>query len=116
MSDVLYRYDTVRWSFGVDQFDEPIPGHRLTIECNEYPVSKRTPQGAWIETGGRLRFVKLTAHKQYACETRELAANSFRHRKLRQIRILQAQLADAEKALKLLELDFNASCKNYRCP
>jgi len=103
MTEVLYRYDMVRWSLGVDQWDNSIPGHSLTVRCSEYHIIRRTPQGAWIEANGGEKFVRLTARKQFACETRELAAESFRRRKQRHLGILKAQIEDVEKALKLID-------------
>ncbi len=91
-SETLYRYDIVRWSLGVDQFDEPIPGARIEVHCIEYPILKRTAKGAWIDVGSAgHRFVRQTARKQYACETPALAAESFRYRKASQIHVLAAR-------------------------
>lgn len=103
VAGVLYRYDVRRWSLGVDEWDNPIPGCRLDVQCDEYPIVKRTAKGAWIDVYGTQRFVLLTARKQYACETSELAAESFRHRKAKQIRILKRQIAEAEAALRVLD-------------
>lgn len=93
---VLYRFNVRRYSNGVDEFDASLPGYTLAVNCDEYPILKRTPKGAWIDDGGRKRFVRLSATKQYACPTVELAAESFRRRKTRQIAILMAQLDEVE--------------------
>ncbi len=50
--ETFYRFDTVRYSLGLDQFDEPLPGSRLEVRCSEFPVIKRTPKGAWIDDYG----------------------------------------------------------------
>lgn len=99
----LYRFDTVRQSLGVDEWDEPLPGRRLEVKCTEYPIVKRTPKGAWIDCYGTQRFVLLTARKQFACETREAAAESFRRRKQCQIKLLSERINDAKEALKLID-------------
>lgn len=112
MSDVLYRFDIVRYSNGVDQFDEPLPGHTVGLSCNEYPIVRRTPKGVWIDRGCMQKFVLLTATKQWACETKELAAESFLRRKVKQIQILRAQIADAEEAMRLLAKQINKGFTN----
>ncbi len=103
--EMFYRYDVVRYSLGVDECGDPLPGSRIELRLGEYEVLNRTPKGAWIGGLGYRRFVLLTARKQYACETVELAAESFRARKRRQIKILSGQLAEAEYALRLLSPD-----------
>ena len=102
-AETLYRYNVRRWSLGADEFDNPLPGCRLEVLLDGYLVLKRTPKGAWIDVYGVRRFVLLTARKQFACETAELAAESFRRRKTKQISLLKAQQAEAVHALRLLE-------------
>jgi hypothetical protein len=51
--------------------------------------------------GDDLKFVLLTAKKQYACATKEEALTSFLARKERQIKILEANLERAKRALAL---------------
>lgn len=101
---VMYRYREWRYSLGCDEFDNPYPGHRLEVACEEYPITKRTAKGVKIEVcPGYERFVANDTRKRFACETKELAKEQFRYRKLAQRRILKAQLADVEQALKLID-------------
>lgn len=87
---VLYRFHEARFSES-----------RLMLLKSEFPIIKWTNCGAWIDVYGRRRFVNLQSKKKYACFTVEEALESFHARKKRQIRILKAQLAQAEAALKL---------------
>ena len=45
------------------------------------------------------KFVLAGTRKSYACETKELAAESFMARKRKYVRILKARLKDAETVL-----------------
>ena len=108
-ADVLYRYEEVRYSWGLGQYDDPLPGYNIKIELRELKVIRRTPKGAWIRrwshnlnTGGE-RFVRLTARKQYASNTKEEAMVCFIARKKRQIQILSRQLWQAKEALAIVE-------------
>lgn len=115
--EVLYRYEDVHYSRGVDEYDDPLPGGHVRVELREYPILKRTPKGAWIkecwawsatlsfpgEESRRERgekFVLLTARKRYAAETKEQALDDYRYRKCRQLRILKAKLRSVESALE----------------
>lgn len=93
--EVLYRY------FDQD-FGLAFWGHKPELpRPREFRVVKRTKQGAWISQGfwGEPKFVRLTARKKWACETKEAALESFIARKNRQIRILKAQLERAQDNL-----------------
>ncbi|RLI66843.1 MAG: hypothetical protein DRO67_00270 [Candidatus Asgardarchaeum californiense] len=114
MTEYLYRYEEIRYSLGVNYFDNPYPGYRLAVHCNKYKIIKRTPKGAWIRycTGfpefdkyENKKFVLLTARKKFACETKEEARKSFIARKKRQIEILKAYLEQAETSLYIAETD-----------
>ena len=104
----LYRYEDVRYSNGVDQFDNPLPRYTLRLILREYPIVRATPKGAWINNYGDKKFVNLTANKKFACSTKDGAKESFIARKTRQIKILKAQLHQAESALTL----FNPELEN----
>lgn len=87
-SKTLFRYREMLWENGV------------SLICEEYQVTKTTPCGVWISLGGEARkWVSSYTKKRFACETKELALESFRARKKRQIRILKAKLEVAEAAL-----------------
>ncbi len=117
--DVLYRYEEVRYSLGVDQFDDPLPGYTLKISLREIPVLKRTPKGAWVRrqyytqaSENDRQFIRLTARKQYASNTKEEAKECFIARKKRQIQILSGQLEQAKEALALGEDDGRRSMRS----
>lgn len=101
--DVLYRYVERRYSHGIDEYDNPLPGYSIQLDLHTFPVKKRTPKGAWINDYGNKRFVLLTAKKQYACNSQEEAKDSFIFRKKRHISILTAQLTSAKRALHIAE-------------
>lgn len=102
--DVLYRCEAKRYSYIIDADLDLYGVTSPTLETNWHRVERRTPCGAWIDIGcGSLRFVRLTARKKWACETKEEAIESFRARKKRQIRILARQLAKAKDDLSLVE-------------
>ena len=93
------------YSLGVNEYDDPLPGYNLKIHLRKLRILKRTPQGAWVSLYGDhfedKKFVRLTARKRYACQTKQEALKSFRARKLAQIRILEGQMKKARLALKL---------------
>lgn len=94
LSDCLYRYNDTDIRWGSSGWGEPKP--------TEYQIIKRTPQGVWIDIGwfqGKKKFVKLNAHKKFACETEEAALVSYIARKSRQIKILKGRLEQAQKFL-----------------
>lgn len=107
MPEYLYRYDYTLVSLGLDQFDEPYPGHSIRLTITKYRIIKRTPQGAWIDTGyswakpQTKKFVLLTAKKQFASETEERAKEAFIARKYFQLGIYKSKIKDIEQALKL---------------
>jgi len=72
------------------------------IYFSEFPIIKYTPSGAWISEWGRERFVNLRAVKQFASTTKEYALDQLRHRKCRQIQIIEYQLMNAKVTLELL--------------
>lgn len=71
----------------------------------EYPILKVTRCGKWIRAEGERKFVLDTSRKRFAHETLELALESFRARRERQISILKARLAAAEQELALANVD-----------
>ena len=87
--ETYYRYDDRRTTGGV------------YVSCSTYPVLRRTPKGVWLDLGfGLTRFVRDDARRQFACPTEPQALESFRARKRRQIKILEAQLQQARVALE----------------
>lgn len=103
--EVWYRYEEVRYAAAVDEFGHSHGAGRMELRRIEFNVVKVTPKGVWLRQGawGSPRFVLRTARKQYASPTNNAALAGFIARKKRQIRILNAQLAAAEKALQIGE-------------
>lgn len=111
MSDVLYRYVETHYAAASDDFEYVSGSGSTEVTLRTYRVIRRTPCGVWIEEdfgdfhllGSGPRFVNLTARKRFACPTKAEARESFKARKRRQIKILKAQIARAERALAALE-------------
>ena len=72
------------------------------IYLSKYSVTSTTPKGVWLSLGitQKDKFVLNNSHKRWALPTIELAQESFRKRKIREVKILRAQLDRAERALK----------------
>lgn len=112
--ETAYRYDGLKYSWGTDEFDNPLPGCDIRVILREYDIIKKTPKGFWInyckDTGkNKFRFVLSNARKKFAHETIEAAAESFVARKERQIKILKAQLECAKKELCIFNHEINRS-------
>lgn len=85
--EVMYRYEN----------------HADVVLLERYPVTKRTPQGAWIDVYGKPRFVLSNTFKKFAAATEEEEAKvSFFARKARQLKILRAQIQAVEGAVEAL--------------
>jgi hypothetical protein len=90
--DVWFRVSDTKYSRGVDQFDNPLPGCISKMVVMEYPVVRYTPKGAWLWVNDRERFVRLDARKRFACPTLREALVSFIARKQRQVGIYRANI------------------------
>jgi len=100
----LYRYDDLCYAVGpLDLYST-----NIKVILQEFPITKTTPKGVWINNLGIPRFVLLNAYKRFACPTKEEALESFMARKTRQIKILaeQSQIAcEALSIAKNMQLD-----------
>ncbi len=105
--EVWYRYVNGRYAPMLDEFERPLGSGEPFLTLHEYTVLKHTPCGVWLSAGdyGLPRFVLRDARKRFACPTKEEAAESFRARKAKEIRILRRQIANAEAALALLDVE-----------
>jgi len=114
MKEFLYRYEEKCYGNGVDQFDNPLPGHYINIELRSYEILKRTKKGVWIRKHyDKRRFVLLTARKKFACETKEDALESLIKRKERQILLLSNKLSVIKDALSIaLEMKLKDNLEN----
>lgn len=106
MTDELLRYEDVVYAAAMDEWDRSTGPGTLEVKLRRYPILKRTPKGAWIDTGLGLlqpRFVLLEARKRFACPTEPEAMESFIQRKRQQLRILKTKVARVETALRLIK-------------
>jgi len=104
--DVLWRVEAKSYSYVIDADREEYGTTAPRLELHWFPVTKRTPCGAWIGYSSLFadgRFVRLTANKRFACSTIKEALESFRQRRRRQVRILTNQLKTAEYELGMVE-------------
>lgn len=89
----FYRYDVCN-----------LTDNRMDIYCSEYEVRRKTPCGTWIYSWHTSKkFVLDNSKKKFACETKELALQSFIARRKRYQRILKARLCDADYSIELAE-------------
>lgn len=88
-----------------DDWQETSVGASLRMSVERFRILRRTPKGCWIEANGRKaeRFVLDGNGKRFAYPTLELAMDSYRIRKRRQIQYLAAQLERAEGYSKMAE-------------
>lgn len=99
----LYRYEARKYSqctigvCGGETYGSTPP----ILECFEFEVTRETPAGYWVDVWGENKWVSKSSRKRYAHQSKPEALASFVARKNRQIRVLSAQLRDAEYALAL---------------
>jgi hypothetical protein len=96
---VWYRVTEICFAPPLDEFDEPRGRGRMDVIVMEYPVTRYTPKGVWLDLFGQARFVRTLARKRWACPTKAEAWESFKARKRRQRAILRAQLERVEECL-----------------
>ena len=102
-----YRYEIVRYSNGVDEYGDSLPGYSVAVEVRDFMGLRHTPKGVWIKTwavnGRNERFVLKDARKRYACPTKEEALDSFIARQRRRISILETQAKDSKTGMRIAE-------------
>lgn len=106
IGDVWYRIEDCLVSTRVDEFDNPLGPPQVRVSIREFRVVSITPKGVWLDRGlmGK-RFVLREARKKYACATLEMALESFKARKKKQIRIYKSRIENAELAVYRAEQD-----------
>lgn len=112
MKEYLYRYDQYLTG-NYDALTERISCRQVKLHLQKFEIIKTTPKGVWIDDYGSKKFVNLCANKKYACKTIKEAQESFRKRKLAQIRILSRQLQDSKDALTLIKRELNTPSKLF---
>ncbi len=99
MENCLYRYEGYRgarapiWNNGVSQC------HGTGILLCKFPIVRRTPCGFWIRVNGKEKLCYKDSIRSYAYESKSLAFNSFRRRKIKQVAILANMLDKAKRTL-----------------
>jgi hypothetical protein len=91
--------DTVTHYFRYDGYEHAM--------CYSYPVTRRTLKGVWIALGypEKQKFILNDARKCWAYPTKELALDSFKIRKHRQIMHSNASIDSANIALRKVGLE-----------
>lgn len=102
----FYRFEDVLHAAPVDEFDNPTGPAKLSVRLSKFRVERETPCGVWLDIG---RFVKTSGRKRFAWPTEAEAMESFKARKQRQLRILNAQVGRVERALALAKSIDNIS-------
>jgi len=105
---MFYRYEDVLldWHYNTNQ-------SKVKIYLNDYEMLRETACGYWINTSGYGKsyetWVSKTSKKRFAYPTKHEAMINFKHRKQRQIKLLEVNLSRAKAALDLClkELDYN---------
>ena len=68
-----------------------------SVELRVYQVTKETPCGVKINVHGKEKFICNHWKKKFASPTVDMAKDGFKRRKIRQVTILEANLASAKK-------------------
>ena len=102
--EYYYRYEERLYSAGLNEMDNPIKAEpKMEIVLYKFKVIKRTEHGLWItpiwdDTLISKKFIYNKAKRKYASPTKTEALESFKRRKISQIKTLEAQLERAKKA------------------
>jgi len=94
-----------------------VDGYALAYVAS-YKILRRTPKGCWIEVGYKQeKFILDDARRRWAYPTKELAKNSYRIRKQRQIRHCNNMIEAANEGLVKMgfqPIDPNSRFEVYR--
>jgi hypothetical protein len=97
-----YRVEDGRYAPTLDEFERPMGNGRPFLTVREFTVHKETPCGVWLDDGyGNQRHVLYQSRKRFACPTLEEAWESWRARKRKHLRLLEAQVRHVHEALAL---------------
>lgn len=108
VGDTWFRYED-RVTGYVDEHSDRFITTGVELVQHKFNVIKVTPKGVWLRVAGSYggllppRFVLLAARKRYAAPTVALALQSLRARRLRQIGLLQARMARAQRTVALTD-------------
>lgn len=77
----------------------------LVLRVHEFPILRKTPGGYWIQKPYKLKqtFVLKGRGKRFAHESEKWALDSLMRRRVKQAKILRAQLQEAEAICQLFE-------------
>jgi len=108
---MFYRYeDVLNWNYYLNKA-------KVQIYLNDYEMLRETACGYWINTSGYgksyERWVSKTSRKRFAYPTKYEALINFKHRKQRQIKLLEVNLSRAKAALDLCIKESDFQIKEY---
>ena len=109
---MFYRYEDVllNWDYFLNKA-------KVEIYLNDYEMLRETACGYWINTSGYgksyERWVRKTSRKRFAYPTKYEALINFKHRKQRQIKLLEVNLSRAKAALDLCIKESDFQIKEY---
>ena len=112
VGDFLYRvHDTPS---GIDDAMDYSYCSNTETYCYRYKIIRGTPCGVWIQHGQSRKFVLLDASKKFACETVESAIESFKARKARQLRIMEARIRSIKETVANIDKQGHSDVMNTR--
>jgi len=109
---MFYRYEDVllNWDYYLNKA-------KVKIYLNDYEMLRETACGYWINTSGYGKsyetWVSKTSRKRFAYPTKYEALINFKHRKQRQIKLLEVNLSRAKAALDLCIKESDFQIKEY---
>lgn len=103
--EVLYRYDSRRYSVTLDSERELYGVLDAKLVCEEYQVTVHTPEGYWIGAfdTDKDRWIGKYAKKRYAYPTKAEALEAYILRKKSYKNHCLNNLRSAEEDLRLVE-------------
>ena len=109
---MLYRYEDVllNWDYNTNQAT-------VKIYLEDYKMLRETACGYWIDTSGYGKsyetWVSKTSRKRFAYPSKHEAMINFKHRKQRQITLLERNLARSKAAFDLCLKELDIYRKEY---
>lgn len=103
VGDTLYRMYDVVYAPMVDEYGFSAGEGKVALQMHQLCGTRVTLHGAWVNYCCVPKFVKLTGRRSFAYPTVDLAIESFKIRKRRQMMHLSRQLNRARTALALVD-------------
>jgi hypothetical protein len=111
----LYRYEEHVTGYADEEgYGSKTHSSTLHVGPRIYLVTRETAKGWWIHDGCDEKWVSKTSKRRFAYPTKAEALHNYKARKLRQIKILKAQLDRAETGLKIADtVDVDATDREF---